>query len=88
LILASKKVGGTVDASISNNEISVGAWIDVSILGSYFVGFTLSLSHGRTEAAGAASGIQPEGARLGFGLLNRALRHPLIGPDCGACQGW
>jgi hypothetical protein len=43
LILASRKVGGTVNAGLSNNAISLGATIDVSILGSYYVGFTLPL---------------------------------------------
>ncbi len=43
LILASKKVGGSVNASLSNNAISLGATIDVSIFGSHYVGFTLPL---------------------------------------------
>lgn len=43
LILASKRVGGTVNVSLSNTAISIGATIDVSILGSYFIGFTYTL---------------------------------------------
>ncbi len=42
-ILASQKTGGTINASLSNDAISVGATIDVSILGSYFIGFTVPL---------------------------------------------
>lgn len=43
LILASRNVGGSVSASLSNNAISLGATIDVGILGSHYIGFTLPL---------------------------------------------
>ncbi len=43
LILASRKVGGSVNASLSNDAISIGATISVGILGSHFVGFTLPI---------------------------------------------
>lgn len=43
LILASKRVGGSVSASLSNDAISIGSTINVGILGSHYIGFTLPL---------------------------------------------